>query len=285
MPNSDKLLQTIANAGFAALRQTLHTPPLSAVLCEFQRAVRRQQTDQHPNPLTRKGQSYFSQNDEDGILLEILERLGLHAPGHFVEFGVGKGVENNTLILLMKGWHGFWVGGEDIVLDLKANEGKLRFNKGWITRENTAEHFGKACAGFGVKDTDVFSLDLDGNDIYVMEAVLAAGFRPKIIICEYNAKFPPPVEFRIAYDPGHAWNGSDYFGASLQSFVNLLAPQDYRLVACNITGANAFFVHKADAAAFADVPTAIRHIFVPANYGIVVGMGHPTAPQTIKTFL
>src|SRR5216117_3899221 len=61
------------------------------------------------NPLLKLGRKYFSQNDEDGILLEILRRLGIDN-GVFVELGVGTGLENNTLILLMSGWQGVWLG-------------------------------------------------------------------------------------------------------------------------------------------------------------------------------
>src|SRR4051794_18750785 len=52
------------------------------------------------NPLVRSGAKYFSQNDEDGILLEILRRIGLEK-GVAAELGIGNGLENNTLILLM----------------------------------------------------------------------------------------------------------------------------------------------------------------------------------------
>jgi hypothetical protein len=285
MSLSDKLFKVVSRAGIAALQQTIPIHSLSVMLGEFQRDARQRQTQAHSNPLTRKGQKYFSQNDEDGILLEILARLGLQKPGHFIEFGVGSGAENNTLILLMKGWRGQWFGSEELAFDVREKEGRLRFGKGWITRENAADHFRAACDSFGIKNPDVFSLDLDGNDAYIMETLMQAGFRPNVIVCEYNGKFPPPIDFRIAYDPAHNWRHNDYFGASLQAFVNVLAPLDYRLVACNITGINAFFVHKPPAAAFADVPASINDIFVPANYGIVVNTGHPTAPETIKRFL
>jgi hypothetical protein len=52
-------------------------------------------------------------NDEDGITFEIPRRIGL-ADGVFAEFGVGNGVENNTLAPAAAGWTGFWVDGEDL---------------------------------------------------------------------------------------------------------------------------------------------------------------------------
>jgi hypothetical protein len=74
----------------------------------------------HPNPLNKFGAKCFSQNDEDGIILEILRRINLlGSEGVFAEFGVGDGTENNTLILASLGWTGFWMGGKILCLNMK----------------------------------------------------------------------------------------------------------------------------------------------------------------------
>ena len=70
------------------------------------------------NPLNKFGRKCFSQTDQDGITLEILRRIGCLADGVFAEFGVGNGMENNSLILAALGWRGFWVGSEDIAPDV-----------------------------------------------------------------------------------------------------------------------------------------------------------------------
>ena len=57
------------------------------------------------NILNKSGKKFYSQNDEDGILLEILKRIKKNN-GSFIEIGVA-GTENNTIILLMLGWKGF----------------------------------------------------------------------------------------------------------------------------------------------------------------------------------
>ena len=89
----------------------------------------------HPNPLNKFSQLFgFSQMGEDGITLEILRRVGLK-DGFFVEFGVGKGTENNSLILLACNWKGAWFGGED--LDFNPSESpKLSFEKVCISKDN-----------------------------------------------------------------------------------------------------------------------------------------------------
>lgn len=60
---------------------------------------------------------------------------------------------------------------------------------------------------------------------------------------EYNAKFAPPLESIMKYNPTHVWDGSDYFGA-LKAFESLLAKGGYLLVGCSINGTSAFFVRK-----------------------------------------
>ena len=71
----------------------------------------------HPNPLNRCGKKVFSQNEEDGITYEIIRRIGVQN-GVFAEFGVGDGLENNTILLALLGWKGFWVGGQELVINL-----------------------------------------------------------------------------------------------------------------------------------------------------------------------
>jgi hypothetical protein len=78
----------------------------------------------------------------------------------------------------------------------------------------------------GVDSPDVISIDLDGNDIYIAESLLQAGQRPSVYVVEYNGKFPPPIKWRIKYDPAHRWDFSDYQGASLQDFADVIAQRD-----------------------------------------------------------
>ena len=58
----------------------------------------------------------------------------------------------------------------------------------------------KGKSDLGVDDVDLISVDLDGNDLYFCEELLKKGFNPSVFIVEYNAKFPPPIQFCIDYD-------------------------------------------------------------------------------------
>ena len=67
---------------------------------------------------------------------------------------------------------------------------------------------------------------------------------PRVIVVEYNAKFPPPIRKCIKYDPKFIWKYDDYFGTSLQLLEDNLKNFGYVLAGCNILGVNAFFIKK-----------------------------------------
>jgi hypothetical protein len=238
----------------------------------------------HPNPLTRFGGKIYSQNDEDGITFEILRRLRLER-GVFAEFGVGKGLENNTLALIAAGWPGFWVGCEELAVNPNPrNAQRLNFcyQKAWVRASNIRQLHDRGLEQIRQRRCDVVSLDLDGNDWYFVQALLESGVCPGLFIVEYNAKFMPPIRFKIEYDDDHRWMGDDYFGASLCSFVDLFARHDYFLACCNLTGANAFFVRGEFREAFVDVPRETERLYASAKY-FLTGLDYPGHPPSLRT--
>ena len=141
--------------------------------------------------------------------------------------------------------------------------------------------------GNGERDTTVnlVSMDLDGNDLHFVRTILEARYAPELFIVEYNAKFPPPIRFSIDYDPAYTWQGGDYSGASLQAFVDVFDSFGYRLVCCNVTGINAFFVRGDHADRFADVPADPQRLFMPPDYNWFIQSGHRADPRAIEYFL
>ncbi len=233
------------------------------------------------NPLLAAGAKHYSQNDEDGLIAEILRRLGRTTPGTFVELGVGDGTENNTLLLLLAGWRGLWLGGEALAFEAR---GRLRFSRCWITAESVVDRVRAGLEGWPTPT--LASLDLDGNDWWIARTLLDHGLRPAVWIVEYNGKLPPPISWAMTYDPDHVWRGGDHFGASLQRFAELFDRHGYRLVCCNITGANAFFVRRdAVGDAFDDVPDDVGALFVPPDYNWFVGAGHPVDVRIVEQAL
>jgi hypothetical protein len=237
----------------------------------------------HPNPLNRFGKKCFSQADEDGITIEILRRVGSIDHGIFAEFGVDDGTENNTLILKALGWKGFWVGGGELRFKINSRREDFVYLRDWITLENITQLTRKGMQCINASNIDVISLDLDGNDLYFIKRLLSDGFTPKLFIVEYNAKFPPPIKWEIAYDEHHTWKEDDYFGASLASFMSLFERFNFRLVCCNShTGSNAFFIRRDFESAFDDVPRNIEELYVSPRYYRYECHGHRPSIRTIS---
>ena len=236
------------------------------------------------NPLLRQGEKFYSQNDEDGIIGAILKRMGIDR-GVFVEYGCGDGLENNTIQLLMRGWRGVWIGATDLMIRIPPASRQLRFERCWVTRENCVAVMQRGVQSIDAGGVNLISMDLDGNDLHVVQAILESGSDPDVFVVEYNAKFPPPIRFTIDYDPAHVWSGGDYAGASLQSFIDLFESFGFCLVCCNVTGANAFFIAKRHAELFADVPAEAEKLFMPADYNWSLRRGHGPDPRSIEHFL
>jgi hypothetical protein len=108
---------------------------------------------------------------------------------------------------------------------------------------------------------------------------MEGGANPLVIVLEYNGRFPPPVRFTVAYDPQHRWDFTDYFGASLTCFNNLLASYGYTCIGCIREASNAFFVRNGLMGLFSDVPKTLEELFVLADYDYPE-WGHQTSPKT-----
>jgi hypothetical protein len=204
------------------------------------------------------GFSTYSQCDEDGIIENILSRISGRAnlAKTCIEIGVGNGFENNTHYLILQGFRGYWIdGSESEIARLQNILGSLDFkdlkvrNK-FLTLTNIQSIVTEATDFLG-NEIDLLSIDVDGNDLYILTEVLHY-VRPKLIIAEYNPKFPPPVRIGMPYREDHHWAEDDYFGASLMVFVDKLKP--YKLVSCNLSGVNAFFVRSEFADLFREYP-------------------------------
>ena len=214
------------------------------------RDLKEQTRTRTPDNPALSGFKVYSQLDEDGIINEILRRIPRAALTRTaVEIGCGNGFENNTHFLVLQGYRAYWVDASQENIDLlKRGAGlddnsaaPVRCEKVFIDLDNIAEVVRCACGFLRTDEPDLFCLDIDGNDLYVLEKALEHS-KPKVICVEYNAKFPPPARVAIRYNQHHVWSNDDYYGASLQSFCDLL--KGYVLVSCNLAGANAFFVRS-----------------------------------------
>ena len=234
-----------------------------------------------PLRLENFGFKVYSQNDEDGIIEEIFNRIEMKNKV-FVEFGIQTGLESNCHYLLHKGYKGLWIeGGEADYkkccrnFEKPISDGRLKVVNAFITKDNINELIKRNIESITDDNkVDILSIDIDGNDYYVWDAIKCID--PRVVVIEYNAKFPANFKWVMEYDEKHIWQGDDNFGASLKAYELLGDRLGYQLVGTNRTGSNAFFVKKELAGNKFSLPATSENLYNPPRYFLKYKSGHPS---------
>jgi len=190
----------------------------------------------------------FSQRGEDGIIQFIINQIDV-PNSIFIEFGVDNYIESNTRFLLI---NNNWSG---LVID--SSKQNIRFIKSdyiywkyditayhdFITKDNINGLISKYTS---CKDIGLLSIDIDGNDYWIWEAI--TDIQPRIVVCEYNSTFGAALKVSIPYDSQfdrrRAHYSNLYFGASLPALCHLAEIKGYDFIGTGSAGVNAFFVRK-----------------------------------------
>lgn len=192
--------------------------------------------------------SGFSQSGGDGII-DFLTRKLKNPNQYSIEVGANDGIENNTA------WLAFARRYTALMID-----GNPRLSKrckyllaplclvdvvnAFVNKNNASALLEKAL----YKNPDVFSLDIDGIDYYVVEAFLKAGMRPKIAVVEYNSVFGPEKSVTIEYrediyrERERNEHPSVYWGCSLKGWKTLFGKYGYKFITTDSNGVDAFFI-------------------------------------------
>lgn len=237
------------------------------------------------NPVI-KGWNTYSQCDEDGIIRECLRRIATVTPlsKTFIEVGCGDGLENNTHQLLLDGFKGSWLDGsptnisriEEALGTLETPQ--LFVKESFATLDSMDSLIREFHEFAGTTEIDFYTFDTDGNDLVLVRKSLES-INPKLLCVEYNGKFPPPTALSMVYNSTHMWSGDDYYGATLQAWVDELKGR-YTLVSCNLTGVNAFFVRNDLAQVFTSYTT--EELYQPTRYWLVGTSGHKASMRWLK---
>jgi len=190
----------------------------------------------------------YSQWGEDGIIQHLINMVDIERPV-FVEFGVENYTEANTRFLLVNNnWSGLVIdGGQENIQYIKQDNIYWRYNLraecAFIDKDNINE----LIQSNGIDgDIGLLSVDIDGNDYWVWDAINV--IQPRIVICEYNSLFGAKKKVATPYDPsffrtdGHYSNL--YYGASISALTDLANSKGYALVGGNKAGNNIFFVRR-----------------------------------------
>lgn len=191
--------------------------------------------------------SGFSQNGEDGIL-DVLRKQLLTSNRYFIEIGASDGIENNSSWLVVaERYSGIMVEGDPKLAE-RAGRWVTSYSIGaechnmFVTKEKV--HDLKALSFYDAPD--VFSLDIDGNDYYIAQAIFDSGFRPKIFVVEYNSVYGPNRSVTIEYDERFYYRTAHptelYYGVSIAGWRNFFEAKGYRFITVDQNGVNGFFV-------------------------------------------
>jgi hypothetical protein len=180
----------------------------------------------------------YSQNGEDGILEWVFSRI---APRHrvCVEFGAwdGRTLSNTFNLVAHHGWKAVYIEADPRKFpELQATASthpaispvcSLVGTEGETSLDRILERQGVPA------DFDLLSIDIDGNDHDVWEAMTR--FHPTLVIVEHNMSFPPEFSF---VDRG----GRAFMGSSAAAFTALAARKGYGLLGS--ADANLFYLRE-----------------------------------------
>jgi hypothetical protein len=190
--------------------------------------------------LKKYKKNIFSQNGEDGILLEILKRLNLlnKKNNWCCEFGAWDGKHgSNTFNLIKKyDFNAVYIEGDKqkflLLKKLKKKYLKIVcFNKYISHKKNSPNLLDKVLLRTKIKKNfEILSIDIDSYDLAVWETVKK--YNPIIVIIEINSGLKPGI-----YQTHSRLNQ----GNSFSSTLNVAKKKGYNLV--THTG-NCIFIRK-----------------------------------------
>jgi Methyltransferase FkbM domain len=200
-----------------------------------------------------------SQFGEAGIILEVLKRI--NKKGSVVEIGAGFDC-GNCYELASQGWTTLFVdASEEYINKLKIRFGHLP-NVSYVAAPVSKYNINKIVPS----DTVFISIDIDGNDYWIWEALKS---NPLFVVVEINSAFPPPEKKVVKYNENQFWDGTNYYGASLSAFCELAKSKNYILIGTDSRQLNAYFVHK-----------SVGHLFkeeTPENVWFTPNWAHPNS--------
>jgi hypothetical protein len=198
-----------------------------------------------------QGFRIFSQFDEDGILVFLLAVVGIEA-GKFIDIGGGDGIcaSNCANLALNFGFHGLFIDKDPDKIErgerFYRNHPDTRlypplFRQVMVKRTNVNQAIRNA--GF-TGEIDVLSIDIDGNDYWIWDALEC--INPRIVVIETHVEFGMN-SIVVPYDENYTWERGlhpQYLGASPVAMTKLARRLGYRLVGANRFGFNAFYVRN-----------------------------------------
>ncbi len=246
----DRVIRRFEYSLVTNLQQNARTSPETKV---SQRLLyhhyRRQIAEGNAPALSETGYRVFSQFEEDGKLLFLFAALGISA-GTFVDIGAADGINSNCANLALNfNWRGVFIEGDPArvqrgVAFYQQHPDTWAYPPKFVNTMITAENINEVLRAANVPpDVDLMSVDIDGNDYWVWNAIDC--ITPKVVIIETHVEFGRR-SIVVPYDKDYVYPGKhpDYHGASPAAMVKLANKKGYRLVGANDYGFNTIYVRR-----------------------------------------
>lgn len=192
----------------------------------------------------------FSQFGEDGIIQYLINSVK-DIPKTFIEFGVEDYEESNTRFLLLNNsWSGLVLDGDKVNINRIKNsyyywKYNLEAREQFITIENINLIINDYLKD---KSLGILSIDIDGNDYWILKSLDFKKLEPVFLICEYNSLLGNEASITIPYQKNFVRENNNseklYYGASINAINSLANKKGYFLLGSNLNGNNLFFVNK-----------------------------------------
>ncbi len=173
----------------------------------------------------------FSHSNEQQILRRYVEQLlPKNRPRTVVDIGAGNGVRwSNSYALLIEGWKALGVEADWQKYSLLSRVYRdFPYAHACHSRADP-NNIGSLLEDFSVEsDFGVLCLDIDGNDYWVLNAILSQ-FRPGLVVTEINENIPPPLRFLVKFDPDFQLR-HHFYGYSIAALEDLCEKRDYGIL-------------------------------------------------------
>lgn len=154
-------------------------------------------------PFNKYQSNIYSQNGEDGVIAEILKRLGLFNDNNWcVEFGAwdGKYLSNTFALAERHNFSAVYIEGDrekfqDLLETAKAFRKIVPICAYVDPQPDDENSLDNLLARTKIpKDFELLSIDIDSYDLDVWESLTI--FSPKIVVIEINSNIPPGIVWR-----------------------------------------------------------------------------------------
>jgi hypothetical protein len=224
-----------------------YNAPMQVAQANFKQQVLLLAAQNKKVDLNQCGFKVFSQFEEDGLILACIAALNLKSQTA-LEIGSNNCVNSNIANLVLNhNWLGCFIDGDKSNLTIGEKfynkvlspwQPKPQFKKTFVTAENINQIVSEF---YCYQQIDVLSIDIDGNDYWIWNALEI--IKPTIVIIETHVEFGLN-NIVVPYNANYKYPGihKHYHGASPVAMQKLGHKKGYKLVGANALGFNQIYV-------------------------------------------